>query len=468
MSIPNTNYGAERIARMLEGCESIYFIGIGGVNMSSLAEITQLRGCRVGGSDRTETAVTQKLESLGIEVFYSHEAEHLAGYGAVVYTVAIAPDNPEYVVAQTLGLPCFSRADYLGYVMTSYTRRIGVSGMHGKSTCTSMCASALYHAAGDPTVLCGAVMPEFSSAYRIGGDENFVFEACEYMDSFLSFRPNIAVVLNIEMDHVDYFKDIKQIRHSYSTFAGITGSNGYAVVNDDDENVRVAMSTYVGHLVTFGVKSETAQWYAANITAHRGFPEYDVFRRGDAEPTAHIRLSVPGMHNVYNSLAAFVVGMICGLDPQALADGLESFRGAARRMEFKGKLNGADVFDDYGHHPTEVKATLLGAQMMNYERVFCVFQPHTYTRTSALWEDFIAALKTADRVFLADIYAARETDTLGISSALLAREIGDKARFCADFAEIAANLTAEAREGDAVIIMGAGDIYKVYPFLPLE
>lgn len=468
MSTPNTNFGPEKISEMLAGVRSMFFIGIGGVNMSSLAEITQQRGYRVGGSDKTETPVTQKLENLGIEVFHTHEAAHLAGYDAVVYTVAIPPENPEYQMAHTLGIPCISRADYLGYVMMGYERRIGISGMHGKSSCTSMCAAALNRANGDPTVLCGAVMPEFGCAYRIGGEKNFVFEACEYMDSFLSFRPNIAVVLNIEMDHVDYFKDIFQIRHSYSSFAAITGADGWAIVNDDDENVRVAMSTYVGHLVRFGVVSKSADWYADNIVLNNGFPEYDVFRQGDPEPTAHICLSVPGRHHIYNSLAAFVVGMVCGLDPQALAEGLTEFRGAARRMEFKGKLNGADVFDDYGHHPTEIQATISGALGMNYDRVFCVFQPHTYTRTYVLWDDFVSALKTADRVLLADIYAAREINTIGISSVQLAKEIGEKAKYCADWSEVAGTLGAELREGDAVIVMGAGDNYKLFPYLDLR
>ena len=223
MSTPNTHYGAEKIGRMLSGCKSIFFIGIGGINMSSLAHISHLRGYRTGGSDRTETALTRSLADCGIEIFYSHDASHVAGYDAVVYTVAISPENPEYKAACERGIPCISRADYLGYVMTGYRRRIGVCGMHGKSTCTSMCALAFMEAGGDPTVISGAELAAMGGAYRIGGDENFIFEACEYMDSFLDFNPTVAVVLNIEMDHVDYFSSIEQIRRSFASFMALTG-----------------------------------------------------------------------------------------------------------------------------------------------------------------------------------------------------------------------------------------------------
>ena len=464
MSIENTHYGASAIAEMLSGASSIYFIGIGGINMSSLAHISHIRGYRVGGSDQMASALTEKLEDAGIELFYSHEASHIEGYDAVVYTVAIAADNPEYNAALAKGIPCISRADFLGYIMTGYRYRVGVSGMHGKSTCTSMCALSFMHAGGDPTVLSGATLAQMGGAYRIGGEDNFVFEACEYMDSFLDFNPNIAVILNIELDHVDYFKSITQVRRSFSDYAAITGPSGFAVVNGDDENVRIAMAGYTGTAVTFGL-SEGCDYTAYNIEYISGMASFDIAFRG--EYAAHVSLSVPGKHNVYNALAAFAAAMICGLDPDAVAEGLSHYLGAGRRMEYKGKWNDVDVYDDYAHHPTEITVTLQGFRDMGFGRLFCIYQPHTYSRTAALWDDFVLALSTADRVLPVDIYAARETDTLGVSSALLAQAIGEKATYCASFEDAAALLAAEARPGDAIVVMGAGNVYRIFSYLGL-
>ena len=246
MATTNTHFGSESISRMLKDVKSVYFIGIGGINMSSLAHITYLRGYRVGGSDRSRTALTERLEAAGIKINYEHKKENLCGYDAVVYTVAISPDNPEYRSAQQRGIPCISRADYLGYLMTAYTRRIGISGMHGKSSCTSMCAQVLLDGGTEPTVLSGAELAVMDGAYHVGGEENFVFEACEYMDSFLDFNPTIAVILNIEMDHVDYFHSMEQIRSSFARYASLTGKDGYAVINGDDDEVREAMREYRG------------------------------------------------------------------------------------------------------------------------------------------------------------------------------------------------------------------------------
>ena len=464
MSIENTHYGAAAIREMLSGASSIYFIGIGGINMSSLAHISHIRGYRVGGSDQMQTALTDKLADAGIEIFYSHEASHIDGYDAVVYTVAIASDNPEYNAAIARGIPCISRADFLGYIMTGYRNRVGVSGMHGKSTCTSMCALSFMHAGGDPTVLSGATLAEMGGAYRIGGEDNFVFEACEYMDSFLDFNPNIAIILNIELDHVDYFKSITQVRRSFSDYAAITGPSGYAVVNGDDDNVRLSMAGYAGTLVTFGL-SEGCDYTAYNIEYVSGMASFDVYFRGNY--AAHINLSVPGKHNVYNALAAFAAALICGLDAATVAEGLSHYLGAGRRMEYKGKWNGVDVYDDYAHHPTEISVTLQGFRDMGFGRLFCIYQPHTYSRTAALWDDFVSALSTADRVLPVDIYAARETDTLGVSSALLAGAIGEKATYCASFDDVIDVLANEAQPGDAIIVMGAGTVYRIFPLLGL-
>ncbi len=469
MSTPNTHYGAAEIGKMLGGCKSIFFIGIGGITMSSLAHISHLRGYRTGGSDRAETELTRELEKCGIEIFYSHAAEHVDSYDAVVYTVAITPDNPEYQNAQRRGIPCISRADYLGYVMTGYKNRVGVCGMHGKSTCTSMCALAFMEAGGDPTVVSGAELAAMGGAYHIGGEENFIFEACEYMDSFLDFNPTVAVVLNIEMDHVDYFSSMAQIRRSFTNFMTLTGPEGLAVVNADDENVTLASRFYTGRLVTFSAKNPSADYSAANISFEKGRASFDILKKG--EYAARVKLSVPGAHNIYNAVAAFAAASECGLDPERVAAGLSRFAGAHRRMELKGSFCGAEVYDDYGHHPTEIKATLEALRGMCTGRLVCVFQSHTYSRTAKLLEDFACALCAADKAIIADIYAARETDTMGVSSEKLAAEVekhGGKAVPGGSFERIAEMLPGELRPGDMLVVMGAGDIYKLFPMLGLH
>ena len=466
MATPNTHFGAENIALMLKDCKSIYFIGIGGINMSSLAHISHLRGYRVGGSDREKTALTERLKSEGIEIFYGHAAENIESYDAAVYTVAISPENPEYMRAIERGIPCISRADYLGYLMLGYENRIGVSGMHGKSTCTSMCATVFMAGEADPTVLSGAELEAMGGAYRIGESENFIFEACEYMDSFLDFNPTTAIILNIEMDHVDYFKSMEQIYRSYSDFAAITGEKGTVIPNEDDHNIPFALENYRGRGVTFGVKTKSADYTAINIRYPQGFAEFDVMHAG--EFVSHVKLSVTGEHNVYNALAAFAAGHISGLDPERIAEGLKAFGGAKRRMEFKGKVHGALVFDDYGHHPTEVATTLEGVAKRGAERVICVFQPHTFSRTHALMNDFAQSFDSVNAVYVADIYPARETDNLGISGKTLAIRIGDKAEYVSGFENIARELNSMLREGDILVVMGAGDIYKVFDYLEFD
>ncbi len=465
MSVCNTHLGYERINEALAGCGSVFFLGAGGINMSSLAIITKQRGFRVGGSDRTRTALTERLEACGIEMHYEHDAANLNGYDAVVYTVAISPENPEYVRAQNEGLLCISRADYLGYVMTGYKNRIGVCGMHGKSSCTSMCAQLFMDAEADPTVLSGAELASMGGAFRIGGDEFFIFEACEYMDSFLDFNPTVAVILNIEMDHVDYFHSMAQIRESFSRFASLTGKDGYAVFNADDGDILLIMNDYNGHKVSFGVEAE-ADFTAKNIKYIKGRPDFDIFHGG--EFYCHISLSVTGEHNVYNALAATAAAYTCGIGGEVASIGLANYKGACRRMEYKGKMCGADVYDDYGHHPTEVKTTLDGVSRMGYDRLWCVFQSHTYSRTSELFDEFVHAFDSADRVIFADIYAARETDTRGMSGEVLASALGKKAEYVGGNREIAAHLKKELKEGDILIVMGAGDIYKLYDELEIK
>ena len=465
MATENTHYGAAAIEQMLSGCRHIFFIGIGGINMSALARITAGHGFTVSGSDRMRTALTEQLKAEGINVYYSHTPRHIKDVDAVVYTVAIDPDNPELVTAKSNGIPCISRADYLGYLMSSYQRRIGISGMHGKSTCTSMCAQIFLDS--DPTIVCGAEIAAIGSACRIGEPgKYFLFEACEYMDSFLDFEPNIAVILNIEMDHVDYFHSMEQIKTSFAAFAAKTGPRGYVVANADDENVMSCLQNYDGKIVTFGVNTRSADYAAVNISSTQGKPSFDIFRAG--EFFCHIQLNVPGRHNIYNALAAAAVANICRMGPNRISTALDNYSGAKRRMEYKGTFCGADVYDDYGHHPTEIAATLDGVCRMGYDRVFCVFQPHTYSRLAELFHDFAGSFIDADRIIVTDVYAAREENTTGVTSKLLAQTIGRQAEYINSFEGIVEYLKQNVFEGDVIIIMGAGDTYRLFPLMGLS
>lgn len=466
MSVANTHYGYEAIGKMMANAKKVFFIGIGGISMSSLAAMTKKRGYEVAGSDRTRTALTESLEGQGIDVVYEHTGGAVADADVVVYTVAIAPDNADYVTAKENGIPCISRADYLGYLMMGFSVRVGISGTHGKSSTTAMCADILMQAQTDPTILCGAEVPSIGGAYCCGDNDSFiVFEACEYQDSFLDFYPNMAVVLNMELDHVDYFSSIDQVRNSFSVFADKCGEDGYVIANADDENCMKAFANTRSRLVTFGL-SEEADFRAVNISTERGFPTFDVFYGGEMLSRG-IRLFVSGEHSIYNALSAFAACFLCGIDVEDIKAGLASFRGAHRRSEFVGKVNGADVFDDYGHHPTEVRTTLDGFRSRGYNKLYCVFQPHTYSRTRGFMAELCSSFDAVDEVVFADIYAARETDTLGMSASLLAEQT-PRGKYVGSMSDICEYLKGVLCEGDAAIIMGAGDINKLFPMLGLD
>ena len=434
--------------------------------MSALAQISLSLGYFVGGSDRSQNAQTAHLCKTGVPVFASHDAKNIKDYDAVVYTVAIGADNPEYLAAKAAGKPLLSRADYLGYLMVSYRNRVGVAGMHGKSSCTAMCAQ-IFLSATDATILCGAELPLLqNSTCRIGNEqEHFVFEACEYMDSFLDFNPSLAVILNVGMDHPDYFQSLEQIRASFLAYARRTGENGTALYNADDAQSVLAMQDFEGRHVTFGIQ-KPADYTAHNIEHACGVTSFDLYYQNNL--LCRIKMHVFGLHNVYNALAAAAAASVCGISPEQIAGALAAFVGTKRRMERKGSLNGATVYDDYGHHPVEISATLAGAKEMGYKRILCAYQPHTYSRTAKLFDEFVRAFDLADRVYFADIYAAREQNVFGVSSKGLAEAIGGSAEYCGNFSSVAEALKRDAQEGDLVIVMGAGDIYKVYDLLELQ
>ncbi len=467
MSLTNTHFGAEKLEGLLRDCRRLFFIGIGGVSMYALALLTLAEGVAVSGSDRVESERLELLRRAGAEVFPGHGADRLQGCDAVIYTVAISPENPEYREAQRRGLPLISRADYLGYLMMRFSHRVGVSGMNGKSTTTALLSHILL-SSGDPTVMGGAESVEFGdTSCRIGtGREEFVFEACEYQDSFLDFNPTLAVILNVGMDHVDYFHSIEQVRASFRAFAErAVAAGGRALWNLDDPDTAAAMAGLpADRSVTFGTSPE-ADFRAAGITDAGGFWSFDLLCHG--KKLCRVELRQPGGFQVYNALAAASAAYLCGRKPEEIAASVRTFRGIRRRMEYRGRLGGAVVYDDYAHHPTAIEATLRGAKELPYRRVICAYQPHTYSRTAGLFDDFVRSFDLADAVYFAEIYAARETNESGVSSADLARAIGEKAEFCGSVPALARRLPEVVREGDLLLVMGAGDIEDVFRTLPL-
>lgn len=432
----------------------IHFVGIGGISMSSLAAITQEQGFRVSGSDRTMSRLTDQLSACGITIYDGHKAEWVQGASLVVYTAAVHEDNPELREARRLGIPLCSRADYLGWLMSGYRERIGVAGTHGKSTVTSMLTEIYLACELDPTVVSGAELREMGGAYRIGGKNYFLFEACEYCDSFLSFCPTTAVITNVDYDHADYFKSMDQLIASFRQYVGYADR---AVLNFDDPESVLLADGYEGEVVSYAIDHE-ADYTAKNLTWDHGCASFDLIGKG--RTLCRVALSVPGKHNVLDALAAAAAALTCGAAPEAVVKGLAVFGGAKRRFEYMGTTaKGALVYNDYAHHPSELRATLSAAKALGH-RLVAVFQPHTFSRTAAFFDDFTAAFGDADEVIFADIYAAREENVYGVTSALLAEKTPGAVCLHDDEA-IAAYLLASAGEGDLILILGAGDIVRL-------
>ena len=438
----------------------IHLIGIGGISMSALAEVLNFRGFVVRGSDMNEGEHIERLRRLGIKVSIGHAAEHVDGASLVIKTSAIHADNPELLRANELGIPIVERAEAWGALMLEYKDVLCVSGTHGKTTTTSMCTHIALEARRDPQVMVGADLPIIGGNLRVASGDLFIAEACEYCNSFLSFCPTIAVILNVEEDHLDFFSGIDEIIASFRAFAEKVPSYGAVVVNADSENACRAAEGLSQRVVGFGI--ERGNVTAKNIQTSADGMRFTLCRNG--EELVEIPLRVTGRHNVYNALAAATAALELNISPKCIATGLSKFGGAARRFEWKGECRGAMVYDDYAHHPSEVRATLSAARERNPGRIICAFQPHTYTRTRALCRDFAAALSLADEVYLADIYAAREQPIEGVTSRLIADRLPG-AHYVPRFEDIAEQIRAEARPGDLILTMGAGDIYKVAELL---
>ena len=438
----------------------LYFLGIGGISMSAIAMILAGKGYSVSGYDRTLGDVTDKLEKNGISVYDEFDVKQLDKCGAIIYSAAFGNDHPIMQEILKTGKTLYSRAEILGALANLYENSIAVAGTHGKSTTSGMLGHVLLNAVGcDPTVVVGAVMRDVGSTYRIGNDNNFVFEACEYKDSFLSFFPKIAVVLNIKLDHTDYFSGIEHMRESFTTYMNNGGEDGYAVYNLDCENCRLSAEGHRGNNVTFSAEgNENADFYAKNIVFNGGFASFNVYKKGVF--LLSLRLSAPGEHNVSNALAVVAVCDLINISKEDIVKGISTYAGVGRRFEYKGSYCGADVYDDYAHHPDEIKVTLAAAKGMARGRVICVFQPHNYSRLRDLFEDFKTSFGDADMLILCPLYAAREACGTEVSSKLLADCI-DNARYFETFDEIKSFLKTELRSGDLLLIMGAGDIAKL-------
>ncbi len=443
------------IQEYLQAGRRVHLCGIGGVSMSPLAEVLHGMGLLVQGSDMQESGGVLHLREQGVRIAIGHRADNIKGAEFLIRTAAVHDDNPEIAAAHAAGLPVFERAEAWGAIMRSYRNAVCIAGTHGKTTTTSMTTHVFMAAQADPTVMIGGTLPLLHSGYRVGRGDTIIMESCEYCNSFLHFSPTVAVVLNVEEDHLDFFKDLKDIQHSFRLFAQLVPKDGVIVVNADDKNAMEALDGMP--LFTFALQAQ-ADCRAEAIVFHSGLPSFDVVVHGKVY--AHVTLHVGGRHNILNALAAAAAAYVLGLSGEAVERGLSSFSGAGRRFEYKGEFHGARIYDDYAHHPGELHALLTMAKSLGYQRVLCAFQPHTFTRTKALFSQFVEELRAADQVILAEIFAAREQNTVGISSADLAREIPG-AIFCPTLSEVEDTLRGMAQPGDLILTVGAGNIYTV-------
>ena len=440
----------EELKRYLVPGKHVHLVGIGGVSMRPLGLVLKGMGMLVTGSDMNSSVSTDELISHGIQVAIGHSAKNITGADCIIRTAAAHNDNPEIAAARRSGIPTFERAEAWGVIMQAYKNAVCISGTHGKTTTTSMVTHILMEAQWDPTVMIGGNLPLLNAGHRVGGGDTIVLESCEYCDSFLNFFPTLAVVLNVEADHLDYFKDLADVQKSFRQFAKL--STGGVLSNGDDQHTVEAM-VGVDH-ITFGL-GEHNRIRAVQVSAD--WQHLDV--ECDGQFYCHLDLCVVGRHNALNALAAAGTAWMLGIPGEAVSRGLATFGGAQRRMQRKGNYNGAEIYDDYAHHPDELAATIEAVRALPYKRVVVAFQPHTYTRTHALFNDFIRELKKADHVVLAEIYAARERNTVGISSKDLKAQIPGSV-YCKTLPEVTEYLRSIAQPGDLILTVGAGDIFR--------
>ena len=453
----------------LKQYKHIHMIGIGGTSMSGIATILKKWGFYVTGSDANQSELVDKLIENNIPVIIGHDLENIKRANLVVYSAAIPEDDVEMLEAKRLGIQTMERSTFLGLITKAYKNTICVSGTHGKTTTTSMLSVCFLEAKKDPTIQVGAILKQIGGNYRVGNSDCFILESCEYVESFLKFHPRTEVILNIDNDHLDYFKDLDHIKNAFVKFVKLLPEEGLLVVNADDENCASLYKNTTAKIVTFGINNEKCNFVARNISYdNNGFPLFDVYRNNTFYKS--IKLSVPGLHNVYNALACIATCHEYGIEKETIKTALAKYTGAHRRFELVGETNGAYVYDDYGHHPTEIKAVYDAMKKKKYNRSWVVFQPHTYSRTKNLLADFAQVLSGFDNIIITDIYAAREKNTLGISSKDLVNQIninriGKKAIYMSDFNEIAKYIRDRVMPNDIVLTIGAGTVTNIGPMI---
>ena len=449
----------------LDDKQRIHFIGIGGISMSGLARIMLSRGHIVTGSDRTNSSILDKIRGLGAKIYIGHNENNVRLADLVVYTAAIGKDNPEYKEAARLGIPMLERSEFLGHIMKSYKYSINVAGTHGKTTTTSMIGAIMLEERLSPTIHVGGELDIIGGNTLVGESQYFITEACEYVDSFLKFYPYLALVLNIDKDHLDYFSGINAIKDSFYKFVSLVPADGYIVGCVDDKNVKDILKRDLRckNIITYAINDSTARWRATDIKFDDNGCGSFVLTK-DNEKYCEIKLNVKGMHNISNAVAASSVCFELGVKKETVVAVLREFKGAHRRYEYKGEKNGIKVIDDYAHHPSEIKATLEASKRSKFNKEWCVFQPHTYTRTKELLNEFSEAFYDADNVIVTDIYAAREKDMGDINSSMLVDKLKKNnvnAIYIKQFDEIVDYLNKNVSDGDLILTMGAGDVHIV-------
>ena len=447
----------------LKKYKKIYMIGIGGVSMSGIAEILVNWGFEVTGSNNVESDATKKLEKSGIKVIIGHNAKNIQDPDCVVYTAAIKQDNVELVRAKELGIPTIERSDFLGEITRCYQDTIAISGTHGKSTTTSMVSLCFLDALKDPSIQVGADLRQINGNYKVGNSEYFIIESCEYVESFLKFSPKSEIILNIDNDHLDYFKNMENVKNAFIKYVKLLPKDGLLVVNGDDKNCLDLPEYTEAKSLSYGITNKNVDFFAVNIVFDdNGFPEFDVYSHDKFYD--RIKLHVPGMHNVLNALSCIALCNEYGINKENIKNGLSVYTGVGRRFEYKGTIHGATIYDDYGHHPTEIIATAKALMNKKYNKSWIVFQPHTYSRTKLLMDDFAKALLTFDNIIVLDVYAARESNTYGITSKDLAdkiKELGKEAKYISDFNECVQYLKQNVKEGDIILTQGAGTVTEI-------
>ena len=444
----------------IKNYHKIYMSGIGGISMSGIAEILKNWDFVVSGSDAMESEQTLHLKSIGIHVDIGQKEENISkDIDLFIYTAAIHEDNPEYVKVKELNIPMMERGAFLGELTKLYNDTIGIAGTHGKTSTTGMVSEIFLNANMDPSIQIGAIMKNINANYRVGKSDYFIIEACEYHNSFLNFKQRSAIVLNIDDDHMDFFKTMDNVVKSYKNYVSLLPKDGYLVINKDDKRCCELKDATKANVIFVG-SNKDADWYYDDVSFDDdGYPSYNAYKKGKL--FAKIKLTVTGIHNVFNSLCAVALADAYGIDADKIVEALEKFAGNSRRLEYKGTFKGAKVYDDYGHHPTEILATYKAIKNKKYNENWVIFEPHTFSRLAGHLDQFAEVLSNFDHIIITDIYAARETNTYNISVKDLQDKIKKDSKHISSHEEIIDYLKNNVKENDIILTLGAGNVTKI-------